>query len=99
MLGTAVLAGTEVQNFRDAYRRLIDCGAAKLVRDSNMLAGAVNFLLKNDAIRQAMIAAGRETVEEMSGALVRTLAVLEPFIHPLIVKSRLERRNGGGGQL
>ena len=46
MLDTAVLAGRNVQNFREAYQRLIDSGGAKLVRDRDMLAGAVNFLLE-----------------------------------------------------
>ena len=96
MLEAAVLSGVNVQNFRESYRRLIDRGGAKLVRDQQMLAGAVNFLLKNDETRQAMIAAGRATVKEMSGALDLTLAALEPFIHPLIVKSRLQGGNGAG---
>ena len=48
MLDTAVLAGRNVQNFREAYQRLIDSGGAKLVRDRDMLAGAVNFLLTNE---------------------------------------------------
>ncbi|WEX08422.1 lipid IV(A) 3-deoxy-D-manno-octulosonic acid transferase [Chelativorans sp. AA-79] len=96
MLGTAVLAGVNVQNFRESYRKLIDCGGAKLVRDAQMLAGAVNFLLKNDEMRRGMIAAGRATVQEMSGALPRTLTALEPFIHPLIVKARLNGGNGSG---
>ena len=48
MLETAVLAGRNVQNFREAYQRLIDSGGAKLVRDRDMLAGAVNFLLTNE---------------------------------------------------
>ncbi|WP_163266044.1 lipid IV(A) 3-deoxy-D-manno-octulosonic acid transferase [Chelativorans alearense] len=94
MLGTAVLSGLNVQNFRDAYRRLIDCGGARLVRDKQMLAGAVNFLINNDDMRRSMIAAGQTAVEEMSGALSRTLIALEPFIHPLIVKSRLQSGNG-----
>jgi len=96
MLDAAVLSGVNVQNFRESYRRLIDRGGAKLVRDQQMLAGAVNFLLKNDETRHAMIAAGRATVKEMSGALDLTLAALEPFIHPLIVKSRLQGGNGAG---
>ncbi|UUP18529.1 lipid IV(A) 3-deoxy-D-manno-octulosonic acid transferase [Nitratireductor thuwali] len=94
MLGTAVLSGCNVQNFREAYRRLIDSGGARLVRDTQMLAGAVNYLLNNAGKREEMIAAGRHTVEEMSGALTRTLTALEPFIHPLIVQSRLQRGNG-----
>jgi len=90
MLETAVLAGRNVQNFREAYQRLIDSGAAKLVADRDMLAGAVNFLLLNDATRRSMIAAGAATVEEMRGALAKTMRALEPFIHPLIVKARLK---------
>ncbi len=94
MLDTAVLAGLNVQNFRESYQRLIDRGGAKLVRDSNMLAGAVNYLLKNPGVRRSMIAAGAATVAEMRGALDRTVKVLDPFIQPLMVKSRL-RNNGG----
>lgn len=91
-LGTAVLSGTNVQNFRDAYRRLIDRGGARLVRDGEMLAGGVNYLLNNYKARRAMMQAGLAAVEDMSGALKRTLQALDPYIHPLIVKSRL---NGG----
>src|SRR5690606_15665532 len=39
MLNTAVLSGRNVQNFREAYRLLIDRGGARLVRDAKMLAG------------------------------------------------------------
>lgn len=91
MLDTAILAGRNVQNFRDAYQRLLDAGGAKLVRDRDMLAGAVNFLLKNEASRHTMMAAGAQTVEEMRGALERTLQALEPFIQPLVIKARLKR--------
>jgi 3-deoxy-D-manno-octulosonic-acid transferase len=95
MLDTAVLAGRNVQNFREAYQRLIDSGGAKLVRDRDMLAGAVNFLLVNEVARHEMMAAGAATVDQMRGALAITLRALEPFIQPLIVKSRLE---GSGGR-
>jgi 3-deoxy-D-manno-octulosonic-acid transferase len=90
MLDTAVLAGRNVQNFRDAYQRLVESGGAKFVRDRDMLAGAVNFLLNNEAARHEMIAAGAQTVEDMRGALQRTLKALEPFIQPLVVQSRLK---------
>jgi 3-deoxy-D-manno-octulosonic-acid transferase len=95
MLETAVLAGRNVQNFRETYQRLIDRGGAKLVRDRDMLAGAVNFLLLNEAARHDMMAAGMVTVDEMRGALAKTLRALEPYIQPLIVKSRLK---GPGGR-
>lgn len=94
MLDTAVLAGRNVQNFRDSYQRLIDSGGARLVRDRDMLIGAVNYLLTNEEARREMMVAGAATVDEMRGALARTLKALDPFIHPLVVKSRLEKPNG-----
>ncbi|MDM7850297.1 lipid IV(A) 3-deoxy-D-manno-octulosonic acid transferase [Pseudochrobactrum kiredjianiae] len=89
MLGTAVLSGRNVQNFRESYQRLIKNGGAKLVSDHNMLAGAVNFLFNNPEKLEAMTEAGKRTVGDMRGALERTLTALEPFIRPLAVKSRL----------
>lgn len=91
MLDTAVLSGRNVQNFREAYQRLVESGGARFVRDGDMLAGAVNFLLNNKAKREEMIAAGRTSVDAMRGALNQTLKSLEPFIQPLIVKARLEQ--------
>lgn len=96
MLGTVVLAGRNVQNFREAYSRLIDAGGARIVADLPGLAKAVNHLLKNSEVRHQMMAAGVEAVGEMRGTLDRTMKVLDPFIQPLIVKSRLLQLGGGG---
>jgi 3-deoxy-D-manno-octulosonic-acid transferase len=93
MLGAAVLSGRNVENFRDSYDRLVKGGGARFVKDGDMLAGAVNFLLVNETQRKDMIASGKTTVESMRGALERTLQTLDPYIHPLSVKARL---NGGG---
>lgn len=95
MLDTAILAGRDVQNFREAYKNLIDAGGAKLVRDRNMLAGAVNYLLANPDARRGMMVAAATTVQNMRGALAATMKALEPFIHPLIVQSRLHRAGKG----
>lgn len=95
MLDTAVLSGRNVQNFRESYQRLVKNGGARLVKDRDMLAGAVNYLLNNPAMRHAMMKAGRDTVEGMRGALSRTLEGLEPFIQPLVVESRLKRGESG----
>lgn len=92
MLGVAVLSGQNVQNFREAYQKLIESGAAKLVRDGQTLAKAVNHLLKNDEARHKMMAAGIATVDEMRGTLDRTLKALDPFIQPLQVQTRLKGR-------
>ena len=91
LLDTAVLSGRNVQNFREAYRKLVDGGGARFVRDRDMLAGAVSFLLSNPDKRREMMTAGRATVETMRGALNATLVALEPYVQPLIVKARLEQ--------
>ncbi|MCO5145207.1 MAG: lipid IV(A) 3-deoxy-D-manno-octulosonic acid transferase [Aquamicrobium sp.] len=95
MLDTAVLSGRNVQNFRDAYQKLAASGAARFVRDKEILAGAVNYLLTNDAERHKMMEAGRRTVDGMRGALTRTLHTLEPYVNPLIVQARLDASAGG----
>ncbi|MET3659948.1 lipid IV(A) 3-deoxy-D-manno-octulosonic acid transferase [Aquamicrobium ahrensii] len=95
MLDTAVLSGKNVQNFRDSYKNLLERGGVKLVRDRNMLAGAVNYLLLNEEARRNMIAAASATVQDMRGALAATMKALEPFIHPLIVQARLRRASKG----
>jgi 3-deoxy-D-manno-octulosonic-acid transferase len=95
MLDTAVLSGRNVQNFREAYQKLAAQGAARFVKDKQVLAGAVNYLLVNEAERLRMMEAGRLTVEGMRGALARTLQALEPFVNPLIVPARLDASAGG----
>jgi 3-deoxy-D-manno-octulosonic-acid transferase len=90
MLDTAILAGQNVQNFRESYQQLVDGGGAKFVKDGEMLAGAVNYLLGNDEARRQMMAASAATVETMRGSLDRTLKSLDPFIAPLMVNARLK---------
>ncbi len=89
MMGTAVLTGRNVQNFRESFQRLIKNGGARIVKDRNMLAGAINFLFNNPQHLRAMINAGVTTVRDMRGALDRTLAALEPFIQPLVLQAQL----------
>ena len=89
MLGCSVLSGSEVTNFRESYGRLIKNGGARFVRDGEMLAKGVNFLLLNPQARQAMAAGGEKTIRDMRGALKATVRALEPYINPLTVKARL----------
>ena len=89
MLGCAILTGGHVQNFRDAYQVLARRGSARMVRDTEMLARGVHYLLTNDAARRGMIDAGFVAVHEMRGALAATVKGLEPYINPLSVKARL----------
>jgi 3-deoxy-D-manno-octulosonic-acid transferase len=89
MMGTAVLTGKNVQNFRESFQRLIKNGGARVVKDRNMLAGAINFLFNNPQHLRSMITAGANTVKDMRGALDRTLNSLEPFIQPLVLQAQL----------
>jgi 3-deoxy-D-manno-octulosonic-acid transferase len=89
MLGCAILSGGNVQNFRETYQALAKNGSAKIVRDTEMLAKGVHYLLTNDDVRRKMIEAGQEAVHEMRGALSATIRGLEPYINPLTVKARL----------
>ncbi|OJF90390.1 lipid IV(A) 3-deoxy-D-manno-octulosonic acid transferase [Pararhizobium antarcticum] len=93
MLGCAILSGGNVQNFRETYQMLAKNGSAKIIRDVEMLAKGVNYLLSNDDMRRSMIDAGLETVHEMRGALSATVKGLEPYINPLTVKARLQPRS------
>jgi 3-deoxy-D-manno-octulosonic-acid transferase len=92
MLGCAILSGGNVQNFRESYQQLARNGSAKMVRDVEMLAKGVHYLMMNDDMRKQMIEAGQETVQEMRGALRTTIKGLEPYINPLTVKARLHPR-------
>jgi 3-deoxy-D-manno-octulosonic-acid transferase len=94
VLGAAVLSGKDVQNFRESYERLIANGGARIVRDGEMLAGAVSFLLSNEQVRRAMISNAVATVSEMGGALQRTIEAIDSYIRPLIVKAQLDNVDG-----
>lgn len=91
-VGCAVLSGGNVQNFRESYQRLAANGSAKIVRDEDILAKGVHYLMNNEAVRRTMIEAGHDTVQSMRGALTATMKSLEPYISPLAMKARLESK-------
>ena len=92
MLDTAILSGRYVQNFRDPYLRLLKNGAARIVLDCDGMIDQVDRLLREPDLRARMADAGARTVQEMRGALPRTLQALQPFLHPLRMSIGLERR-------
>jgi 3-deoxy-D-manno-octulosonic-acid transferase len=91
VLDTAIIAGQAVHNFRETYDMLLEGGGARLVPDARTLCATVFELLQDRDERQRMILAGRATMDQMRGALRRTLKALEPYVQPLVVKARLER--------
>lgn len=94
-IGTAILSGQNVGNFRDTYKSLLDRGGVRLVRDADMLASNIAFLLKTPKERDKMIAAAEATVVELKGALEKTFSILDSYIFPLTVKSKLEDLKDG----
>lgn len=94
-IGAAILSGNNVSNFRDVYRNLVKNNGVRLVKDGPMLQSNLAFLLKNPDECAKMIAGGKKTVAEMSGALEKTIQVLDSYVFPLTVKSKLEEINNG----
>lgn len=89
MIGTAILSGKYVQNFREIYQTLIDNGGARLVKDEETLAEHVLHLLKNEKDLDSMCLAAKVSVGEMKGALKRTCEIIDQYIMPLRVKASL----------
>lgn len=89
MLGAAVLSGPNVSSFVEIYERLTEARGARIVTDEAMLAKMVHHLLSQPKVCDAMARAGARVVEEMGGALDRTWAALDPYIHPLRVEAAL----------
>jgi len=79
-LGSAVVTGPHWYNFADAYRALIDAGAAVEVATSSALAEVVSALLTEPARLAAQRRHAEHALDRLSGALDRTLACLLPLI-------------------
>jgi len=89
-LGAAILHGPHVWNFAEIYAALDKVHGAEQVTDVGKLAVRVGAWLKDAGERTAVVAAARETVTSLGGALERTLTALEPYL----MQIRLERRDG-----
>ncbi len=79
-LGAAILHGEHTHNFRGPYAALARAGGAEMVGDAKMLAGAVHRLLADPARTRGMARAAADVVQELGGAVERTMQALEPFI-------------------
>lgn len=88
-LGAAVLSGPDYTRCADIYEPLVEKGGVRLIKEKEMLAGAVNYLMRNDDARHRIIDSGTKALETMRGALDVTVRGLEPFVHPLVVKAKL----------
>jgi 3-deoxy-D-manno-octulosonic-acid transferase len=86
-LGAAIVHGPHIFNFSDVYGALDQAGGARSAADKEALVKQLGQLLADPKARAKLIAASSGVLEQLGGALERTLAALEPYLLQL----RLER--------
>jgi 3-deoxy-D-manno-octulosonic-acid transferase len=79
-LGTAIVHGPHVFNFTDVYDALDSVGGAKQAGTREALVKQIGQWLADPAARQASVDAAARVVDQLGGALDRTLAALEPYL-------------------
>ncbi|HEY3679321.1 MAG TPA: 3-deoxy-D-manno-octulosonic acid transferase [Bradyrhizobium sp.] len=79
-LGASIVHGPHVFNFSDVYEALDGAGGARLAADPEALVKQLGRLLADPAARDMSVAASTRVVEQLGGALERTLAALEPYL-------------------
>jgi 3-deoxy-D-manno-octulosonic-acid transferase len=82
-LGTPVLHGPHVGNFREVYQALAEAKAVKAVQDEGSLMSAAESLISDEAERARLASAARACVARFTGALERTLDALAPYLAKL----------------
>jgi len=79
-LGAAIVHGPHVFNFTDVYKALDGAGGARMADGQQALVQQLAELLAGADARSALIAASARVVEQLGGALERTLSALEPYL-------------------
>jgi 3-deoxy-D-manno-octulosonic-acid transferase len=79
-LGAAIVHGPHVFNFTDVYDALDAAGGAKQADTRETLVKQLGQWLANPAARQVSVEAAMRVVDQLGGALDRTLAALEPYL-------------------
>ena len=75
-LGLPILTGPNNSNGEDVARLLLECGAAKIVRNEVELGARVAELLSDQALRMDMGARGLAAVERNRGALEKLMTLI-----------------------
>jgi 3-deoxy-D-manno-octulosonic-acid transferase len=79
-LGASIVHGPHVFNFTDVYEALDHAGGAKRADTQEALVKLLYQLLADPVARELSVAASERVVEQLGGALDRTLAALEPYL-------------------
>jgi 3-deoxy-D-manno-octulosonic-acid transferase len=79
-LGASIVHGPHTFNFTDVYEALDSAGGASQADTPQALVKQLGQLLADPAARDVSAAASARVVEQLGGALDRTLAALEPYL-------------------
>jgi 3-deoxy-D-manno-octulosonic-acid transferase len=79
-LGASVVHGPHTFNFTDVYQALDSAGGARQADNQEALVKQLGQLLADPAARETSLAASTRVVEQLGGALERTLTALEPYL-------------------
>ncbi len=89
-LGAAILHGPHVWNFAEIYAALDEAHGAEMMLDASKLTAGFGALLAQPEARQRVADSARMTVEQLSGALERTLKSLDPYLMQLRLRQRAD---------
>ena len=90
-LDAAIAHGPHVFNFAEVYAALDEAGGAKQIGDVDALVKQLGQWLANQEARTACVKAGGVVLNQLGGALERTLAALEPYLAQLRLEQSVAR--------
>jgi 3-deoxy-D-manno-octulosonic-acid transferase len=79
-LGASIVHGPHVFNFTDVYQALDQAGGARQADRQEALVKQLGQLLADPVAREASTLASTRVVEQLGGALDRTMIALEPYL-------------------
>src|ERR1700688_605210 len=79
-LGASIVHGPHVFNFADVYEALDSAGGARRADTQEALVTQLGEWLVDPAACEVSVGAAERVVEQLGGALERTLAALEPYL-------------------
>jgi len=79
-LGAAIVHGPHVFNFAEVYDALDRAGGARVADSEDMLVRQIGELLLDPEARKTAIVTAERVVDQLGGALERTLFALRPYL-------------------